>query len=355
MKNHALALLLLIAMCVVGACKGKETSNTTAPDTSPSEAQRAVAKEAILAKNKATLAGMNLAATPRWTPAVQRQRFIAESELDSAKCSGSDHDFPCNEVTVGAWCPEAKSILAKPDKDEFDAKKHKHEAMKARQVCLDRIRVAVGPRPELAVAEVALEPEAYEFEHHHYLLESKPGGANAFVATTWSADTFVLALSTVGPTDCTAKDPSEGVELGLLVVKNAAGPSVGPARTWESGCFKEGCDLLCATLDMSEQAAQGVKARLSADDDVRNTFLRKGPTAKVKDVSSFLRLQLALGPEAYGVVDPDRRCKVMMTRGGITAVMSEDPIRGFPATGVGYRILDSQGVLIDWTPMGPAK
>jgi hypothetical protein len=331
------------------SCKDKTNEMETATDAMPGPSRTGVSKDDSVSRNKTTLGGMNLDALPRWTPAVQRQRYIAETEPDSTKCEGSTPDSACSLMVVNEWCPEARALLDKPEKDEFEARKRQQQALAARQKCLERIRAAVGPRPELAVLDITLEAEEYEFDNHRYLLEAKAAGGNSFVGTTWSSETFVLAPTNVTPKSCTANDGERG-EVGLLILNDAAGPSVGPASTWEHGCFSEGCNALCASLSMPEQAAQTLKPRLSADD----AFLAKAANGKPQDLSTLLRLQIVFRPGAYGEV-AGRRCETTMSMSGGPPVTIDRPLRAFVGTGVGYRILDKQGVLIDWTPLGPAK
>jgi len=156
---------LFFVACLVAGCKRGEPS-AGAGDASPAAAPTAAGAAEVLNRNKATLAAMNFNALPRWTPAIQRQRFFIAKEPDSAKCTGYT-DFKCDTANLKEWCPAADAILDKPHKNEFEAKRLREQALAARQGCLDKLRSTLGPPPDLAVVEVAVEAllnEHYDFD-----------------------------------------------------------------------------------------------------------------------------------------------------------------------------------------------
>jgi len=349
MKKALYCCLAVLAGLAGGSCKKASTDTGDAAPTASSEAATRTAAvkaaEGALAKNKAILVGLNVDTLPRWTPTEQRRRYILATEPDSDTCA---QDASACGVTY-AWCPAANAIYDAPVKDEFDMKKQRDALLKARQTCLGKMRAAAGGMPDLALVEVALEAASYDFTAHNYLLEGKDRDGASFVGTTWSRGTFVFGPSTVSPTSCRAKN-GDGDEVGLLVVQNAAGPSLGPARTWESGCSGDGCDWLCALLTTNDEAAQVLKPRLSADSDL---LTAKPSNGKTRDISTLLRLQLVFRPGAYGDAE-GRTCVLTTTMDGRPVTMGEKKLRAFVGTGVGYRVVDKQGVLIDWTPVGPS-
>jgi hypothetical protein len=344
MRNISLALAALTSS--TAGCR----SEPSATGTTASSLQDAPAKpdvsgarnvnktDDVVAKNKATLASINVDTLPRWTPALQRQRFIAEVDARYAA------DMPC---------PQEDVVRARSAKDEFEKHQKDDDLTKARQGCVDKLRTTLGPLPELAVLELGLQALPYDFANHRYTLTSAEGSLGEREGSDDDSprfqDWFVGALPSPGllvvgvgsqPTTETCDPYLDGQRvpaLGLLVIADVHGPSLGAARElpWPYQMIGERWDALAIPLTMDESAARAMKPRLHAD------YLVRSAKGKRKDMAEFLRLQLVFRPGGYKAYGWCGRHAALERKAWV-------------GTGVGYRLLDKQGVLIDWTPVGPA-
>jgi hypothetical protein len=345
-RAHLTVALAMCSALVSPACS-KKSPTGDAPSTASSSAvsrpeaelaQNKAARDTELAQNTATLSQINMNALPRWTATLENQRFLVEGEPRVEE----SWLWPDYQPLGGAVpCPEAKAIEKRPDNDEFAAKKNKSDAMAAWQKCLDKARAAVGPRPELAVLEVPLRPSPYDFDRHRYVLTSVYLANTAvpsldFFGGYRSRDSLVFGLGGVEPNACFARSAGPAGDLAL-VIGRAESPAFGQ------------CDYLCIVLDKNETDAQAIKPRLQQDESTLDNRTNEGA---VTAVSALLRLQLAFRPGPYG--QTSLTCvRDVWTGDHLSRV--ESNLKAFVSTGVGYRVIDKEGVLIDWTPVASAS
>lgn len=314
---------LFLMLVAVGCTKPTATSAVDGGDAAPP------APETWREHTMKALATLRESDVPRWTSSVVRDR---ERSREEKGCGDGFQRKSCEEDTE-SFCPAVKPIRLEKESDEFARKDRDRRFDAARVACVRELTAKLGPLPKLVILDALLRPfEKYNFEKHGFVLEfvrddhSPRWGA----ADTWQ-------FSSVK--DCSPRPPSDGfLAVGGMTNADFAGEYFDPV--------KPGASIL-VVLKVPEAQGPAMKERLLRDSALaKDAGLANNYASAPTKLGNFLHLELLFEPAPYGATS------AMCTRSAGGQALGTLPMEGFRGKGVGYRIVDAEGVVVEWQQLG---